>query len=155
MQARVVTDDLAGCRLRLEERWDAAFDQIAHFKHRLVDLIAHLQGVSAIDKDSGSLTQDHRRAGRAGKTRRPGQAIIGGGQVLVVVLILMRDQETIQALLGHGGTDQGDVTGTKAAVGALIEGQAHGVSSVGVGGRQVAITCPCADRSVNDVAAPR
>jgi hypothetical protein len=124
VQAGVVADDGPGLG-GFQIGGNAALDEVADLEHALVDLLAHLQGVAAVDKDGGAVTHDHTGPGAAGEAAGPGQAVIGGGQVLVLMLVLVRHEEAVQTLLGHGGADQGNVTGTKGRVGGFIESLAH------------------------------
>src|SRR6185503_17566332 len=82
--------------------------------------------VAAVDEDRRLVLQDHRRAGRAGEAGGPGQPVVGGGQVLVLMLVLVRSHEAVQPLVGHGLADQGDMLGPERWVGGFIEGLTHG-----------------------------
>ncbi len=90
-----------------------ALDDVAHLEQALVDLVAHLQGVAAVHEDRGLVPEDHRRPGRAGEAGGPGQAVVGRRQIFVLVLVLVRDDQAVQTLGGHGLADQGQVLGPK------------------------------------------
>ena len=104
---------------------NAALHEVADLKDALIDLIADLQGVAAVDEDGRLVLQDHRGAGRAGEAGGPGQTIVRGGQVLVLVLVFMGGDEAVETLLRHGFADQRHVFGAEGGVGGFIEGLAH------------------------------
>src|SRR5690606_13748493 len=62
------------------------------------------------------------------------------------VLVLVRDQPAVEALLGHAGPEQGQVAGGEGRIGGFVEGLAHGgliAVAEGVGkGRQGAVLPP-------------
>ncbi len=126
MQAGVIAHHLAGAGGDLEIGGDAAIDQVTDFEGGLVHLVADLEGVATVHEHGGLVLQDHRGAGRAGEAGGPGQPVVGGGQVLVLVLVLVGDEEAVQALLGHGPADQRHVLGREGAIGGFCEGLAHG-----------------------------
>ena len=76
-------------------------------------------GCSGRRRRSRPCPHDHRRPGRAGEAGGPGQPVVGVGQVFVLVLVLVRDEEAVQALLGHGLADQRKVAGAEGGVGVL------------------------------------
>ncbi len=131
VQARIVADLPPRLGRFLEVAGDAAVDEIADLEQAAVDLVADLQGVAAVDKDGGLVLEDHRRAGRAGEAGGPGQAIVGGRQIFVLVLVLVRDEEAVDALAGHGGADQQRVLAAEGRIGGFVEGLAHGPRSNG------------------------
>ena len=126
VQARIVADRPAGPGRFPQIGRHAALDEIAELEDAAVHLVAHLQGIAPIDEDRRRVLEDHRRPGRAGEPRGPGQAVVGGGQVLVLVFVLMGDEEAVQALVGHGFADQGRVLAPEGGIGRIIEGLAHG-----------------------------
>src|SRR5436190_414215 len=73
----------------------------------------------------GRALQDHRGPGRAGEAGGPGQPVVGGGQILVLVLVLVGDEEAVQPLAGHGLADQRHMPGPEGAVGGFVKRLAH------------------------------
>jgi len=126
VQARIVAQHLSGGQGVLEPGADPAIHQVAHLEQIQIHLIAHLQAIAAIHEDGRAILEDHRRSGRAGEAGGPGQAVIGRGQVLVLVLVLVRGDETVQTLARHGVADQGQVSGAEGRIGVVLEGLAHG-----------------------------
>ncbi len=80
--------------------------EILDFKNGPVGLFARLQGIAAVGVQERLVHEDDRRAGRAGEARYPGQALIGVGQVFVLVLVLVRHDETVKAHPLHLGPEQ-------------------------------------------------
>lgn len=129
VQARIVADHLAGAGALAQPGGDPAFHQIADLEQLGVDLIAHLDGVAAIHKDGGRLGRHRRRAGRTGEAGRPGQPVVGFRQVLVPVLVLVGNEEAVQALTGELLADERDVLGPETRIGGLVKGLAHALMS--------------------------
>ncbi len=125
VQAGVVADHLPRAGHVLQPGDDAALDQVAGLEQAGVDLILDLQGIAAVDEHGGLVGHHHRGPGRAGEAGGPGQPLVGVGQVFVLVLVLMRNEEAVEPLPGHLGPDQRQVLGPESAVGLLVEGLAH------------------------------
>ncbi len=125
VQARIEADRLAFGRRTFQVGGDTALHQVADFEKPLVDLVADLEGIAAIHEHGGLVLEDHRRPGGAGEAGRPGQPVVGRGQVFVLVLVLVRHEEAVQPLLGHGLADQGKVLGPERGIGVFVEALAH------------------------------
>ncbi len=125
VQPGVIADGLASRGGAFQIGRHAALDQVAHFEQGAVHLVAHLQGVAAVDEHRRPVLQDHRRSGRAGEARGPGQAVIGRRQIFVLMLVLMRHQKAVQALGPHGLPDQRHMLGAEGGIGGFIEGLVH------------------------------
>ena len=124
VEPRIVADH----RLRrqaLHVGGHAAHHQIPHLEQGRIDLRAHLQGIATVHEHGGRVAGHHRRPGRAGEARGPGQPLIGLGQILVLVLVLVRDDEGIQPLPLHLRPYQRQVQSAEGGVGGLVEGLAH------------------------------
>ena len=61
-----------------------------------VDLLGGLQRIAAIDENGGLARQDDRHAGRTGEAGQPGQPLLGGGDILVLLLIGAGNHESGQ-----------------------------------------------------------
>ena len=120
--------------------------EVANLEGPGVDLIADLQGVAAVDEDRRLVGQDHRGPGRAREAGRPAEPVVGLGQILVLVLVLVRDQEAVQPLRLHGRADQGDVLGAEGRIGGFIEGLMHGRNLVAAVARRQPSRRVCAGR---------
>ncbi len=125
VQLRIEADHLAAAGRGLQIGRHPALHQVADLEQAGVHLVAHLKGVAAVDEDGGPVLQDHRRPGRTGEAGGPGQAVVGLGQVFVLVLVLVRDDQAVQTLLGHGLADQGQVRRPEGGVGMFVEALAH------------------------------
>ena len=124
MEAGVIADLFAFAAILFDPAMQALAHQIGVLENLAVDLALDLERIAAIDEDGGAVAHHQGGPGRAGKARRPQQALIAVGQVLVVVLVLMRDQETVQAEIGQRSADLGNIL-------AAIVGAALNVESLG------------------------
>ena len=122
VEARVVAEALTGLELRPEPGLDGLLDRVARRDRRGVDLLADLHGVASVDEDRGLVGEDHGGAGGARETGQPGEALLGGRHVLVLVLVGAGHDEAVEAEGGKGGTQRGDPGGALAGVGDLVEG---------------------------------
>ena len=100
--------------------------EVANLEEGGVDLRLNLQGVSPVHEYGRLFARDHRGPSRAGEARRPGQPLVGLGQVFVLVLVLVRDDEGVEPQLRHLGADQRQVLAPEGRIGGLVEGLAHG-----------------------------
>ena len=125
VQAWIVADGLAGDENVLKIGRHAALDEVPDLEYVDVHLILDLKRVAAVHEDRGFACQDHRRPGRPREAGGPGQTVMGGGQVFILVLILVRNKEAVETLGGHGRADQGKMARTERTVGGFIEGLAH------------------------------
>ena len=125
MQARIVADDLAGLGVRFQPGRHAAVHGISDLEQANIDLVWRLQSIAAVDEQSGLILHHHRRTGRASEAGGPGQAVVGVRQVLVVVLVLVRNDETVQTLSRHALADQRQVQRPVGSVSGVFEALAH------------------------------
>ena len=70
---------------------------VARLEGGHVDLLADLEGVAAVDEDRRAVGQHDGHAGGAGEAGQPGQALGPRRQELVLVLVGMGDNETVEA----------------------------------------------------------
>ena len=61
-----------------------------------VDLAAHLNDVASIDEDRRFFHQDDGESGRACEARKPGEALGGGRDIFVLVLVGARNEKAIE-----------------------------------------------------------
>ncbi len=125
VQTRVVADNRPLGRA-LQIAGDAAVLEFENFELVRIDLGPDLHRVTAVSKDGGAVFHDHTRPGRAGEAAQPRQPVVGGGQIFVLVLVLMRDQQAVEALLGHLRADEGKVFRPEGRIGGFVKGLAHG-----------------------------
>ncbi len=76
---------------------DGLLDQVPELVELSVGLVAHLERVTAIDKDRRAIAQHDRRPRRAGETRQPGQPFRIRRQELVLMRIRMGHHEPVEA----------------------------------------------------------
>ena len=121
---KVVGDPLIGRTLH----------QVLDREYFSVDLGVGLQRVAAIDEHSGAIAQHDRRARRAGEAGEPRQALLARRQVLVLLPIGARDDESIEAeplQLGAQGRDARCTLGARARILEGLEaGFKHGMSAL-------------------------
>lgn len=122
METGVIADPFAVPAIRLDPSGEALVHQVGIFEDVAVDLVSHLQRVATVDEDSGPVLHHDGGACRTGKARRPEQALIAVGQVLVVVLVFVRDQEAVKAELGEGGADLRNVVAAVLRAALHVEG---------------------------------
>jgi hypothetical protein len=77
-----------GFRRRLDQRLDAPRIHI--------NLFGRLQRIAAVDKHRGFLQQYDRHAGRSGEAGEPGQPLVGGRYIFVLLLIGAGNHEACQ-----------------------------------------------------------
>ena len=126
VQPGVVAHRLAGLQLPLQPERHAALHQVVIGEQPAVHLGADLQGVAAVGEHGRAVEHHHRRPGRAGEAGGEGQPVIGLGQVLVVVLVLVRDDQPVQPRRGHGLADPRQMLLAIARIGVIVEGLEHG-----------------------------
>ena len=125
LQARVVADH-GGPGGGLQPGREAVVLERQDLELGRIDLGADLHRVAAVGEDGGAVPEHGPGAGRAGEAAQPGEAIVGGGQILVLVLVLVRDQQAVEALLGHPGPNERQVLRPEGRIGGFVEGLAHG-----------------------------
>ena len=67
----------------------------------------HLQGVAAIGVDPCLIRQDEHESVGAGEARQPGNALRIRWQILALMLVRAWNQEPIQTVFQHQGTQGG------------------------------------------------
>ena len=65
-------------------------------ENRLVDLLAHLHLITAVDEDRGALGEHDRGAGRAGKAGEPGEPLVRRRQVFALEAVGVRHDEAVE-----------------------------------------------------------
>ena len=69
-----------------------------NFEQLRVDLRGGLQRVASVDKQRGTVAQHDRHTGRSGKAGEPGEPLAAGRDVLALMLVGARHDETVEAL---------------------------------------------------------
>ena len=100
-QARIIADALARQVLLREPSKRAGIRNPFDVYQRRIGLVRRLQRVAPVGKQHSLVGEHEGRAERAGKPGRPGEALVGVRQVLVLVLVVMRHVEAIKALRGE------------------------------------------------------
>ncbi len=80
----------------------------AAVKDAAIGLRGRLNRVAAVDEQGGFVLQDDRKAGRAGKARRPEEPLLVGRQIFILVPIGARNDETGKPLRGEACAQSGD-----------------------------------------------
>ncbi|MNS58453.1 hypothetical protein D3C72_913740 [compost metagenome] len=122
VQARIIADDRSGAQA-LQPGGQAV--QLDPLEQGRIRLGLGLHRIAAVDEDRRPVHQHHARPGRAGEAADPGQTLAGVGQVFVLMLVLVRDQQAVQALLGHLRPQQGQMLGPEGRIGGFVECLAH------------------------------
>ncbi len=108
VQPGIVAELLARCEVRLDPRARRRIDEVRDGEQRAVDLVARLGGVAAVDEQHGAVGEDDRGAGRSGEAGQPGEALLAGGQVFVLMAVGMGHDEAVEPAprqLGAQGRD--------------------------------------------------
>ncbi len=105
-QLRIVTDPPARQGLLRKPAEGARIHEIADREQARRELLLHLQRVAAVDENDGAVEKDEGGAGRAGEARRPGETLVAGGQVFVLILVVVRDVDAIKPLRLQRGAQQ-------------------------------------------------
>jgi hypothetical protein len=75
-------------------------------ERRDVDLVAHGQGIAAVDEDRRAIGQHDGKAGRAAEAGEPSQALGAAGHVFALMLVGARDHEAVDAAAREFGAQQ-------------------------------------------------
>ena len=125
VQAGVIADDRTGWSA-LQIGGHTTVHEIEDLELRRIDLGPDLNGVASIGEHRRPILHHHARTGRAGEAAQPGQPVVGGRQILVLVFVLMRDQQAVEPLLGHLRANARQVFRPEGRISGFIEGLAHG-----------------------------
>ena len=98
-QARIVADCLAGELLLRQPAKGAGVRNALTLPQLRRSLVGRLQRVAPVRKNHCLVGEHEGRAERAGKARHPGQALVRVRQVLVLVFVVVRHIEAVEA---HG-----------------------------------------------------
>ena len=90
-------------------------------ENRAVDFFAHLHLITAVDEQHGAVGQHDRDPGRAGEAGEPGQPLVVGRHVFVLVAIGARHDEAVEASPLELGAQRRDARCAGAAVGTILE----------------------------------
>ena len=113
VQACVIADFFTGSGLALDPSGEAFLHEIPIVENVAVGLLADLQGVATIHKDRCTVFHDNGGARGTGETGNPQKTFIAVGQILVVILVLVRDEEAIKAELLQLCAEFRDVVATE------------------------------------------
>ncbi len=83
-------------QVRLQPALGRGFRQRHHREGGRVDLRGGLQRVAAIDHDCRLVPQHQRDAGRAGEAGQPGEALVAGRDIFVLVRVGAGDKEAVE-----------------------------------------------------------
>ncbi|MNK99764.1 hypothetical protein D3C87_1201780 [compost metagenome] len=122
VQTRIIADHRTGAHALQPGGQPVQLDPLEQGRIRLG---FGLNRIAAVDEDRRPVHQHHARPGRAGEAADPGQTLAGVGQVFVLMLVLVRDQQAVQALLRHLGAQQRQVLGPEGGIGGFVECLAH------------------------------
>ncbi len=117
VQPRVVSDAVAGGRMLLDPPAGRHLHKMLDGKEREVDLVADLQRVAAVDEQHRAVHQDDRRTGGAGKSCQPGEPLLAGGNVFILMAVGAWHDETGQSASCKFGSQCRE---SRAAGGAIV-----------------------------------
>ena len=96
VQPRVVAELLARREVRLDPRARRRIDDVLDGEQGGIDLVARLGGVAAVDEQRGAVGEDDRGAGRSGEAGEPGEALLAGRQIFVLMAVGMGHDEAVE-----------------------------------------------------------
>jgi hypothetical protein len=121
VQPRIVPKLCARAQVRFDPGFRRRLDQMRDREDIAIDLILHLQSITAIDEDHRAVGQNDGDAGGAGKPGEPRQPFLGGRQVLVLVAVRARHDEAGQSAPGELGAQPLDASCSRGALVDIIE----------------------------------
>ncbi len=141
VQPRVIAKTVVAGEVLFQPLMRRGLDQVLDRKQRRVHLLAHLQGVAAIDEQRRTVHEHDGRAGGTGEARQPSQPLVGGRHVFVLLAIGARHDEAGQSAMGKLGPQRLDARRAGRPLGSILERLEarleHGRHSMGhAGGRQ-------------------
>ena len=121
VQPRVIAETRARREVRLEPFVGRVFDQMLDREQRGVDLVAHLQLVTAVDEDRRAINEHDGSSGRAGEAGEPGEPFLGGRDVFVLMPVGARHDEAVEPAPPQFGAQGRQAPGACGALGRIIE----------------------------------
>ena len=106
VQPRVVAESVAAGEILFQPLVRRRLDEMLDREQRSVDLLAHLQCIASIDEQCGAIHQHDRDAGGAGKAGEPGQPLLRGRHVFVLMPIGARHDEAREPAPRQLGTQR-------------------------------------------------
>ena len=94
VQTRVIADHRTPGRA-LQIGRHAALHEVEDLELRRIHLGPDLHRIAAVGEHRRPVRHHHARPGRAGKAAQPCQPVVGGRQIFVLMLVLMRDQQPV------------------------------------------------------------
>ena len=135
VQPRIETDFGAALEVFLQPLIGRTIDQMLNRKHRAVGLRLHLHGVAAIDEQHGAVEEHDSRAGRTGEAGEPGEALLAGGEIFVLLPVGARHHQPVEAAALQLGAQRRHPPGAGGRFARIIEGLEagfkHGFCSCG------------------------
>ncbi len=87
-----------------------------------IDLVPDGQRIAPVDENRGAVAQHNGDAGRAAEARQPGEALLRGGHIFVLMPVGARNDESIKAKTAQFGAQGADARGALRGVGLILEG---------------------------------
>ena len=95
MQARVVAEGVPFAHCVAKPVGDVGWRQALLLNRLVADLLLCLDGVAAIHKQCAAAVGHCGQAGGTGKSGKPGETLVGGGHIFVLVLVAPGHQESL------------------------------------------------------------
>ena len=108
VQPGVVAELLAGHEVRLDPRARRGVGDVLDGEQGGIDLVARLGGVAAVDEQRSAIGEDDRGAGRSGEAGEPGETLLAGRQIFVLMAVGMGHDETVEPASPQLGAQRRD-----------------------------------------------
>jgi hypothetical protein len=95
--------------------------QVLDRENGSIDLRGRLHCVAPVDEKSGTIIQHDRCAGRTGKAGKPGQPLLTGRQIFVLLTVGAWHHEAIEPVSFKFGAQCSNTRGTVAAFTRIVE----------------------------------
>ena len=128
VQRRVVADRAASAELLGDPVRGLGLRRLQHLEQRRVGLGARLEDVTPVNEQRRVFVEHHRRPGRAGEAREPGEALELGGEILVLVLVAVGDEQALELSRLQLALEGLDTLGARPGRTDIVEQLKHGWS---------------------------
>jgi hypothetical protein len=121
VQPGIVAKAVVGREVSLDPAVRRVLDQVLDGEKRRVHLLARLQRVATVDEQHRPLHQHDRRTGGTGEAAEPGEALLAGGDIFILVAIGARHDPAGQIAPCQLGAQRCDARTACRTLGSILE----------------------------------